>query len=69
LLVKYVDQDAGAAGLLAAGFAPDLINRVIGLVDRAEFKRRQYPPGPKVSMRAFGKDRRLPITSRWTEQN
>ena len=69
LLVKYVDQDAGAAGLLAAGFAPDLINRVIGLVDRAEYKRRQYPPGPKVSMRAFGKDRRLPITSRWKEQN
>ena len=69
LLEMYVDQDLGAAGLLAAGFDQALINRVIALVDKAEYKRRQYPPGPKVSIRAFGKDRRLPITSRWQEGN
>ncbi len=69
LLDMYVDQDLGAAGLLAAGYSADLINRVIGMVDRAEYKRRQYPPGPKVSKRAFGKERRLPITSSWKEQN
>jgi NAD+ synthase (glutamine-hydrolysing) len=40
---------------------------VVGLVDRAEYKRRQYPPGTKISSRAFGKDRRLPITSHWRE--
>ncbi len=43
------------------------VARVIGMVDTAEYKRRQYPPGAKVSARAFGKDRRLPITSRWRE--
>jgi NAD+ synthase (glutamine-hydrolysing) len=42
---------------------------VIGLVDMAEYKRRQYPPGTKVSSRAFGKDRRLPMTTRWREGN
>ena len=67
LLIKYVDEDLGASGLVEAGFSKELINRVISLVDKAEYKRRQYPPGPKVSMRAFGKDRRLPITSRWQE--
>ena len=68
LLVRYVDGDEGAASLIAAGFNRDLVNRVITLVDRAEYKRRQYPPGTKISGRAFGKDRRLPVTSRWREQ-
>ena len=67
LLRAYVDEDRGATELAAAGFDPTLISRVIGLVDKAEYKRRQYPPGTKVSSRAFGKDRRLPITSRWSE--
>jgi NAD+ synthase (glutamine-hydrolysing) len=49
------------------GFDPALVKRVIAMVDRAEYKRRQYPPGPKVSQRAFGKDRRLPMTSHWRE--
>jgi NAD+ synthase (glutamine-hydrolysing) len=52
---------------LADGFDPELVRRVISLVDKAEYKRRQYPPGTKVSVRAFGKDRRLPMTSRWNE--
>ena len=68
LLVRYVDGDEGAASLIAGGFNHDLVNRVITLVDRAEYKRRQYPPGTKISSRAFGKDRRLPVTSRWREQ-
>ena len=67
LLTRYVDGDEGSAALIAAGFDSALVMRVIGLVDKAEYKRRQYPPGTKVSARAFGKDRRLPMTSRWSE--
>ncbi len=67
LLDDYVEQDMGAAELAAAGHDPDLVDRVIRLVDRAEYKRRQYPPGPKISAKNFGRDRRLPITSRWRE--
>ena len=67
ILNIYIDNDGGFAGIVAAGFDPQLARRVIGLVDRAEYKRRQYPPGTKISRRAFGKDRRLPITSGWKE--
>jgi NAD+ synthase (glutamine-hydrolysing) len=67
VLKAYVDEDLGRDALIAAGFDKDLVMRVIGLVDRAEYKRRQYPPGTKVSQRAFGKDRRLPMTSKWRE--
>ena len=67
LLDDYVDRDMGAAALIAAGHDPDLVSRVIKLVDRAEYKRRQYPPGPKISAKNFGRDRRLPITTRWHE--
>ncbi len=67
VLKAYVDDDLGRDALIAAGFDKDLVMRVIGLVDRAEYKRRQYPPGTKVSQRAFGKDRRLPMTSKWRE--
>jgi NAD+ synthase (glutamine-hydrolysing) len=67
VLMRYVEGDEGGAALIASGLDASLVNRVITLVDRAEYKRRQYPPGPKVSSRAFGKDRRLPITSRWNE--
>jgi NAD+ synthase (glutamine-hydrolysing) len=68
VLRAYVDEDHGYEALLADGFDPDLVRRVVSLVDKAEYKRRQYPPGTKVSGRAFGKDRRLPMTSRWNEQ-
>ena len=68
VLRAYVDEDHGYEALLADGFDPELVRRVISLVDKAEYKRRQYPPGTKVSGRAFGKDRRLPMTSRWNEQ-
>lgn len=67
LLDLYVEGDQGAPELIAAGFAPALVEKVLGLVDRAEYKRRQYPPGTKVSAKAFGRDRRLPITHRWRE--
>jgi NAD+ synthase (glutamine-hydrolysing) len=67
LLDDYVEQDRSAADLVEQGFAPDLVEDVLRKVDRAEYKRRQYPPGPKVSRRAFGRDRRLPITNSWRE--
>jgi NAD+ synthase (glutamine-hydrolysing) len=67
LLMAYVDQDHGYEQLLSDGFDPQLVRRVLSLVDKAEYKRRQYPPGTKVSSRAFGKDRRLPMTSKWSE--
>ncbi|MBA2561144.1 MAG: NAD(+) synthase, partial [Propionibacteriales bacterium] len=68
VLDAYVEQDKGSAQLVAEGFDPALVERVITLVDRAEYKRRQYPTGPKISTRNFGRDRRLPITNRWREQ-
>ena len=67
LLDAYVEQDQGRAELLAAGFEEAVVDRVIALVDAAEYKRRQSPPGPKITGRAFGRDRRLPITSRWRQ--
>jgi len=67
ILDDYVVKDLGVAGLVAAGHDPDLVHRVVAMVDRAEYKRRQYPPGPKITPRNFGRDRRLPITNRWRE--
>ncbi|HVB44529.1 MAG TPA: NAD+ synthase [Streptosporangiaceae bacterium] len=67
VLDDYVEKDMGAAELLAAGHDPALVERVLALVDRAEYKRRQYPPGPKITAKNFGRDRRLPITNRWRE--
>ncbi len=67
LLDDYVEKDMGSAELIAAGHDPALVERVIRLVDLAEYKRRQYPPGPKISQKNFGRDRRLPITNRWRE--
>ena len=66
ILEAYVEDDLTAGELEAAGFNPDLVRRVVGLVDRAEYKRRQYPPGVRVTPKAFGKDRRVPITNRYT---
>src|SRR6185437_14662866 len=66
-LPDYDVLDMGAPELIAAGHDPGLVERVIRLVDRAEYKRRQYPPGPKITGKNFGRDRRLPITSRWRE--
>lgn len=68
LLDIYVEKNGDAAEIIKAGFEKSLVDRVITMVDRAEYKRRQYPPGTKVSSIAFGKDRRLPMTSRWKER-
>ena len=67
LLDDYIEKDMGSAALIAAGHDPALVERMIRLVDLAEYKRRQYPPGPKITVKNFGRDRRLPITSRWRE--
>jgi NAD+ synthase (glutamine-hydrolysing) len=67
LLDDYVEKDMGSAELIAVGHDPELVARVIRLVDLAEYKRRQYPPGPKITAKNFGRDRRLPITNGWRE--
>ncbi|MET8509602.1 NAD+ synthase [Streptomyces sp. NPDC004787] len=67
LLALYVDRDRGKDEIVAAGFDPELVARTLRMVDLAEYKRRQYPPGTKISAKGFGKDRRLPITNRWRE--
>jgi len=67
ILAGYVGVAHGRDQLVAEGFDPTVVDTVIQLVDRAEWKRRQFAPGPKISPLAFGKDRRLPITSRWRE--
>ena len=65
LLEGYVEADRSPAELVADGFDPDLVARVVRLVDAAEYKRRQGPPGVRVTPKAFGKDRRVPITNRY----
>ncbi len=65
ILEGYVEGDLSVAELEEAGFDPDTVRRIARLVDRNEYKRRQAPPGVRVSPKAFGKDRRLPITNRW----
>ncbi|QMW67664.1 NAD+ synthase [Mumia sp. ZJ1417] len=67
ILDAYVERDLPAAAVVAEGYDPELVERVVTLVDRAEYKRRQYPPGPKVTRRNFGRDRRVPITHGWRE--
>ncbi len=65
ILEGYVERDEGPETLAAAGLPEDTINDVVRMVDRAEYKRRQAPPGIRVSTKAFGRDRRLPITNRF----
>ena len=65
ILELYIEQDCTAAEIIEAGHDPELVRRITGLVDAAEYKRRQGPPGVRVSAKAFGKDRRMPITNRY----
>jgi NAD+ synthase (glutamine-hydrolysing) len=65
ILEAYVEEDKSLDEIAALGFDRELVQRVISLVDRSEFKRRQSPPGIKITPRAFGKDRRFPITNRY----
>ncbi|MER6709810.1 MULTISPECIES: NAD+ synthase [unclassified Streptomyces] len=67
LLELYVDRDRGADEIVAAGYDRELVAKTLRMVDTAEYKRRQYPPGTKISPKGFGKDRRLPITNGWRE--
>ncbi|MFG2426936.1 NAD+ synthase [Streptomyces sp. NPDC048590] len=67
ILELYVDRDQGRDAIVAAGFDDALVTRTLRMVDTAEYKRRQYPPGTKISPKGFGKDRRLPITNQWRE--
>jgi NAD+ synthase (glutamine-hydrolysing) len=63
LLERYVERDQSVAEIIAAGFDPETVRRITRMVDRNEYKRRQAPPGVRISPRAFGRDRRYPITS------
>ncbi|MBT2511024.1 NAD+ synthase [Streptomyces sp. ISL-98] len=67
ILEMYVDKDQGLESIVAAGYDRELVAKTLRMVDTAEYKRRQYPPGTKISAKGFGKDRRLPITNRWRE--
>lgn len=67
LLDDYVEADRGAAELVADGYDRALVERVLRMTDLAEYKRRQYPIGTKITPRSFGRDRRQPITNRWRE--
>ena len=67
LLKLYVEEDRSREELLADGLEADVVDRALALVDRAEYKRRQAPPGPKLHPKAFGRDRRTPITNRWRD--
>lgn len=67
IIEDYVDHDLGWRELIERGHDPAVVEHVLRLIDRAEYKRRQYPPGPKISGKAFGRDRRLPITNRWRD--
>jgi len=65
ILARYVDGDQGVSEIVSAGFDAELVAKTARMVDTAEWKRRQYPPGPKISFKAFGRDRRVPITNRY----
>jgi NAD+ synthase (glutamine-hydrolysing) len=67
LIFAYVEQDQGAFDMATKGLDKNLIEKVIQMIDKAEYKRRQYPPGTKISNKAFGRDRRQPITNSWKE--
>jgi NAD+ synthase (glutamine-hydrolysing) len=68
ILSLYVEEDRSIDGIVEQGFDRDLVRRVVRMVDRNEYKRRQGPPGIKVTQKAFGRDRRLPITNRFLEE-
>jgi NAD+ synthase (glutamine-hydrolysing) len=67
ILAGYVDRDEGRDELIRDGHDAQIVDRVMRMTDGAEYKRRQSAPGTKISFKAFGRDRRLPITNRWRE--
>lgn len=68
ILKRYVEEDKSAQQIIEEGLPKEVVNRVIGMVDRNEYKRRQSPPGVKITPKAFGRDRRLPITNRYNHR-
>jgi NAD+ synthase (glutamine-hydrolysing) len=66
IIVGYVEQDRSPAELVESGLPAEVVERMVRLIDRNEYKRRQSPPGVRITLKAFGKDRRLPITNRYT---
>ncbi len=67
ILREYIEFDRSLDEIVQLGYPAEVVQKTLQLTDRAEFKRRQYPPGPKVSGKSFGRDRRLPMTSKWRE--
>jgi NAD+ synthase (glutamine-hydrolysing) len=67
ILQAYIEEDRGLGEIVALGFGPDMIAEVIRMVDQAEYKRRQAPPGVRITPRAIGQDRRLPITNHYRD--
>jgi NAD+ synthase (glutamine-hydrolysing) len=67
VLEAYVELDSSREELTTDGFDPEVVDRAVGMIDRAEYKRRQAPPGVKLRPKAFGRDRRVPITNRWRD--
>ncbi len=65
VLEAYVERDEGREEMIAAGLPAEVVDEVIGMVDRSEYKRRQAAPGIRITPKAFGRDRRLPITNRF----
>ena len=65
ILKAYVEEDRCAEEIVSMGFEEEMVRKIIKMVDRAEYKRRQAPPGIKITPRAFGKDRRIPITNKY----
>ncbi|MDZ7271781.1 MAG: NAD+ synthase, partial [candidate division KSB1 bacterium] len=68
ILEAYVERDLSIAEIVALGFEPETVRRVVRMVEKSEYKRRQAAPGIKITPRAFGKDRRMPITNRYREE-
>jgi NAD+ synthase (glutamine-hydrolysing) len=65
ILERYIERDMSAAAIIDDGYDSDTVMRVLRLVDTNEYKRRQAPPGIRITRRGFGRDRRYPITSGW----
>jgi len=67
VLEQYVEHDRTLEELSEDGFDADVVSRAVAMIDRAEYKRRQAPPGVKLRPKAFGRDRRVPITNKWRD--
>jgi len=68
IIEKYVEQDYSAGEIIQQGIAQEYVHKAISMINKSEYKRRQAPPGVKITHRAFGKDRRMPITNKFQEK-